>query len=347
MPENNKYPLVSLLVAVHNEADYIKGCLQSIIDQDYPKEYLEVIILDGLSQDASFQIAEDFCKGRNNYKLLINPLVIQSSAWNSGVEKSQGEIISIVSGHVELAADYVSKAVETIRRTGADMVGGTVRAKNCGKLGETIALAISLPFGVGGARFRYTDREEETDSVFMGFCHRKVYQEIGGFDEEMIRNQDDEFSYRLLKAGGRIVCNPAIVSHYYNRVTLPGLWHQYFQYGYWKVRVVQKHPRQIRTRQFAPPVFVSALMISFFLSLFISWGVMSLFLIVGSYLLANITASIIAAAQKGWRHLPLLPVCFAILHLSYGIGFLMGLFKFWNRWGDKQGRVPGFSSSDV
>jgi len=325
-------PKVSLLVAVRNEANYIKKLISSIIDQTYPNEKLEVIILDGGSTDGTWEIVKELIQGHSNFQLLENPKGVQSAAWNLGIDLSHGEIISIVSGHVNLAPDYVEKAVETLQRTGADLVGGTIRAISTGVVGQAIALAMSSPFGVGGARHRYTEVEQETDSVFMGFCHRSLYEKIGKFDEELVRNQDDEFSYRLTKTGGRIVCNPEIISYYHTRSTLNSLWRQYFQYGFYKVRVLQKHPAQMRPRQFVPPAFVLALLAGILLTIFTPWGWVALTALVGAYLLANLAASVFTAKNHGWRYLPLLPFAFTILHLSYGLGFLIGLFKFWKRW---------------
>jgi GT2 family glycosyltransferase len=169
----------------------------------------------------------------------------------------------------------------------------------------------------------------------MGLCWRELYERIGGFDEEMVRNQDDELSYRLLKHGGRIVCNPAIRSRYYNRSTLGGLWSQYFQYGFWKVRVLQKHPRQMRVRQFVPPTFVAALLGSAVLAQFTSMGHLLLTLIAVSYVLSNLAASAWTARKHGWHHLPLLPLVFATLHISYGLGVLAGLIRFARRWHER------------
>jgi succinoglycan biosynthesis protein ExoA len=339
-------PLVSLLVAMRNESAHIKECVYSILNQDYPQEKIEVLIFDGQSDDNSRRIVEEVIAGKKNYHLLENKKRIQSAAWNLGVQFSHGEVISIVSGHSKLASNYVSKAVETILRTNVDMVGGTVRATSSGYTGDTIAYAMSTPFGVGNAKFRYSDRELETDTVFMGFCWRATYEKIGGFDEELVRNQDDEFSNRLRKAGGQIVCNPKIISYYNNRSTLHSLWSQYYQYGFWKVRVLQKHPREMSLRQFVPPVFVLALLVSLLFAFLPATRVLSP-LIPLLYLLANLGSSVITASKRGWQYLPLFPVAFGILHLSYGFGFLVGLFKFWNRWGDKKGKVPFWGNVEV
>jgi len=222
--------------------------------------------------------------------------------------------------------------VATLQRTGADMVGGTIRAVSATRVGEAITLAMSHPFGVGGARHRYTEREEETDSVFMGFCSRSVYDKIGVFDEELVRNQDDEFSYRLTKAGGRILCNPEIKSCYHSRSTYQSLWQQYYQYGLFKVRVLQKHPGQMRPRQFVPLLFVLGLILSLALTVFFPRGWIPLVGLVGLYAFADLAVSLMLAIREGCPYFWLLPPAFATIHVSYGLGFLVGLFKFWNRW---------------
>lgn len=344
MTDMNK-PKISLLIAMRNESARIGECLESIFRQDYPTDRIEVLILDGKSIDSSWDVVEGLIAGRPNFKLLSNPGVFQSHGWNLGIAQSTGDLIGIVSAHSWLAPDYISTAMETFARVGADMVGGAMSGVGTSHIASAISLATSSPFGVGGARFHYADREEEVDTVYMGLCSRAVYKRIGGFDEEMIRNQDDEFSYRLRKMGGRIVCNPKIKSRYYNRSTLGSLWKQYYQYGFYKVRVLQKHPLQMRLRQFVPFAFVAALIASLILatlSFFIPLSSFIFSLVPSIYLLVNLLASLNTAATRGWKYLPLLPVVFAILHLSYGFGFLVGLFKFWNRWNDREGKVPRF-----
>jgi hypothetical protein len=176
----------------------------------------------------------------------------------------------------------------------------------------------------------------------MGAWPRSVFEQVGLFDEEQVRNQDDEFNYRLLSHGGKILLSPQIKSKYYNRSTPRSVWWQYFQYGYWKVRVMQKHPRQMRPRQFVPPLFVAALLVSLAVAPFSALGGWALTLAGGSYAAANLVASAITFAngegRRNWRTLALLPVTFALLHVAYGLGFLTGLLRFWNRWKDRENR---------
>jgi succinoglycan biosynthesis protein ExoA len=253
---------LSLIVAIRNEAANIEACLKSLVAQNSAQSDFEVLVYDGESTDNSWQIAENTLAGLDNCRLLHNPKVTQSAAWNLGIAESRGELIGIVSGHVVLAPDYASKVIETSDRTGADMVGGPAIANASGYVAETIAAAMTSRFGVGDATFRYATKEQYVDTAFQGVCRREVFERVGGFDEELVRDQDDEFSFRLLEHGGKIICNPEIRCSYASRSTLGGLWFQYFQYGLWKVRVLQKHPRQMRPRQFVPPLFVLSLVLS-------------------------------------------------------------------------------------
>ena len=207
-------PRVSILVPMRNEEHYIEKCLRSIFAQEYPDRCLEVWVLDGQSTDESWQIVESLFKGRANCHLLKNPKIAQTAAWNLGIGMATGEIIAIVSAHAELAVDYVAQAVAALERTGADMVGGPMRATGNGPVGSAVALATSSRFGVGGARFHYLKKQEVVDTAYMAVCPRSVYERIGAFDEEMICNEDDELSYRLLEKGGLIICDPAIRSRY-------------------------------------------------------------------------------------------------------------------------------------
>ena len=203
------------------------------------------------------------------------------------------------------------------------------------RFGQAIALATSSPFGVGGGRFHYSNSEEFVDTVYMGAWPRDVFRRIGLFDEEMVRNQDDELNYRLRSHGGKILLSPRIRSQYYNRTSPRALWRQYFQYGYWKVRVMQKHPRQMRPRQFIPALFIGVLLVTLILSPLSFISRYLFLLIVGSYLIASVAASIVTR-PRDWKVFPLLPIAFATLHFSYGLGFLVGLVKFWKRWGKGQ-----------
>jgi glycosyltransferase involved in cell wall biosynthesis len=353
-------PFVSLILPIRNETAYIERCLQAILAQDYPGQ-MEVLIVDGMSTDDTLDLLQRFILQHSSIILLENPGKIVPTGINIALRQAKGEIVIRVDGHTLIAPDYVRQCVEALQRTNADNVGGKMNAIGNNPFGKAVALATSTPFGVGGARFHYSDREEWVDTVYMGAWPRRVFEKIGLFDEELVRDQDDEFNYRLRAAGGKILLSPKIKSEYTVRSAPKALWRQYYQYGFYKVRVLQKHPRQMSLRQFAPPAFVLALLLSALSALFFlftsctlcpSWLIALPAFVPILYLLANLLASIWTAIKKvrSARYsllstlysLLLLPLVFAILHLSYGLGFLAGLVKFWNRWNDREGKVPRF-----
>jgi len=341
-------PSVTVILPIRNESTFIKSSLYTILTQDYPSEEMEILIVDGMSTDNTRKIVQDFAVLHPQLKIQIldNPGKIVPTGMNIALRQAKGEIIIRVDGHTLIAPDYVRQCVEALQRTNAGNVGGRMNAVGSNAFGKAVALATSTPFGIGGGRFHYSEKEEFVDTVYMGVWPRRVFEKIGLFDEELVRDQDDEFNYRLRAAGGKILLSPDIKSEYTVRSAPSSLWKQYYQYGFWKVRVLQKHPRQMSPRQFAPPAFVLALFGSAFLALSPVLRTLSL-VIPLLYLLANLSASLWTASKRGWRSLPLLPIIFAILHLSYGLGFLVGLFKFWNRWGDKTGKVPVWPSETV
>lgn len=327
---------VTIIMPVHNEEEFIERSLGMVLAQDYPAEQIEILVADGRSTDGTRAIVERLQIKHRNLYLIDNPGQIVPTGLNVAIPQARGDIIIRVDGHCEIAPDYVRRCVEHLQNGGVDGVGGAIETVGRTPVAQTIALAMSSSFGVGGSAFR-TTREATllTDTVPFAAYTREILQKAGPYDEELVRNQDDEFNYRLRKLGAKILLAADVESCYYSRSTVPSLWRQYYQYGYWKVRVLQKHPQQMQLRQFVPPAFVTALLGSALLALILGWAGWLFGLVAGPYLLANLLASIRLARREGWRHLVLLPLVFTILHVSYGLGFLVGLLKFWNRWGDK------------
>lgn len=337
---------VSILMPIRNEATFIERSLGAVLAQDYPHDRMEVIVADGMSTDGTQQIVRTLQARHSNLNLIDNPGQIVSIALNDGFAQAQGDIIVWIGGHTEVAPDYVQRCVHYLENYDVDCVGGSIETIADTLEGQVIALAMSTPFGVGGVHFRtQSNRLRETDTVAFGAYRRSTMERSGPLDVELVRNQDDEYNYRLRELGGKILLAPDIHSRYYSRSSISSLCKQYYQYGFWKVRVMQKHPRQMRPRQFAPPAFAAALISSSALALLFPAARVLLGLIVSSYGLVNLTASVWTSRKHGWRHLPLLPVVFAALHLSYGLGFLMGLIRFANRWGDKQTRYSAQSNA--
>jgi succinoglycan biosynthesis protein ExoA len=336
------FPFVSIIMPVRNEAAHIRRSLGAVIAQDYPSENLEVIVVDGCSTDDTRHVIGQIQKQHPSLRLIDNPGRIVSKGLNLALKHTQGEIIVRVDGHCEIAPDYVRRCVEYLQKAGIDGVGGPVETIGKSPLAQSIAVAVSTPFGVGDSAFRTSKKRTLfVDTIPFPAYTRSAMARAGSFDEELVRNQDDEYNYRLRKLGYQLLLAADLQSRYYSRDTLLSLWSQYFQYGYWKVRVFQKHPRQMRPRQFIPPAFAAGLIGSAALALFAPMGKLFLVLFFGAYVLANLAASALTAARRGWRHLTLLPVIYTLLHFSYGLGFLVGLVRFARRWGDRHGGSIG------
>jgi succinoglycan biosynthesis protein ExoA len=331
---SDSVPMVTVVVPMHNEEAYIAKCLRSIVEQDYPTDSLEILVVDGLSDDRSREIVEEFSGEYPFIRLLDNPRRIVPTAMNIGIKEAGGEVIIRVDGHCCLVPDYISQCVRYLEETGVACVGGAIESIGQTPMARAISLAMSLPFGVGDAYFRHAQQQKEryVDTLAFGAYRREVFNQIGLFDEELVRNQDYELNYRLRKAGGKVLLTPAIKSYYYTRSSLGKLWSQYFQYGFWKVQMLRKHPHSVRVRQLVPPLFVLALLLSGALSAISSLAAWMFALVIASYLSLSMAFSFSIAARKGWRYLPILPVIFACLHLSWGLGFLYSLAQLPFQW---------------
>lgn len=327
-------PFVSVIMPVRNEADFIERSLNAVMAQKYPHKSMEIIIADGLSTDETRNIIERI--GRVSdipISIVDNPERVAPTGLNYAITKSKGDIIVRVDGHCEIEPDYVTNCVKYLQAGKAEGVGGPIETVGETWRAKAIAVAMSSGFGVGGSAFRtINDREMYVDTVAFPGYKREILDKAGPFNTELIRNQDDEFNYRIRKLGGRILLASDIRSRYYSRSTLKSLWRQYFQYGYWKVRVLQLHPKQMSLRQFVPFVFVAGIFLLSVAAFFFSAAGWALFVLLGLYLFACIAAALKEYSRIEARGLPILLLSFPILHISYGFGSAAGLFAFRGKW---------------
>jgi len=325
---------VTIIVACRNEVKHIRDFLDSVLSQEMAGMSWEGIIADGMSDDGTREVLEAYVARHRQLHVIANPGRIVSTGLNAAIRAARGEIIIRMDAHTFYAADYCRVCVETLDRTGADNVGGPARTRSVGVRAHAVAAAYHSPFSTGGARFHDVNYEGWVDTVPYGCWRKTTLERIGLFDETLVRNQDDELNLRFLRAGGKIWQSPAIVSWYSPRPTLSSLFRQYFQYGFWKVAVIRKHTLPASWRHMAPIGFVLS-NILFLAGMVVTkaigakqWFATSAvlwFSLVATYMLAILTASLIAARRNGWATLPHLPAVFAAYHLSYGLGFLVGL----------------------
>jgi glycosyltransferase involved in cell wall biosynthesis len=289
---------------------------------------LEIIVADGLSEDGTRDILKRLAAENPELRIVDNPRRITPCAMNAGIREARGEYLAIMGAHNRYAPDYLRQSVQILEETNADNVGGSMMCEGYSHVQRAIALAHHSPFSVGGARWHNPDYEGPADTVFGGVYRRKIFERIGLFDEELVRNQDDEFNLRLIQSGGRIWQSPRIRSWYSPRQSLAALFRQYLQYGYWRVRVIQKRKAAASLRQFVPGLFVFlliALPLAGFWWQLATWAWTGL---VVAYLVSSVAVSVTIAAREGSRFLYTLPVVFACYHFGYGIGLLRGVLDF-------------------
>ena len=323
---------ITVILPIRNEESYIAATLGSVLDQDYPEELVEVLVVDGQSSDRTREIVEGLIDqySERHLQLIDNPERIVATALNRGVVAAKGEFIVRVDGHCQIEPNHLTAAAEVLASDEADCVGGPIETVGQTPLSRAIASAMSSRFGVGDSTFR-TDFNHRglVDTVPFPAYRREVLEAVGPFDEELVRNQDDEHNYRLRKMGFRVFLEPRMRSRYFSRSSLRSLWRQYFQYGFWKVRVLQKHPAQMRSRQFVPPGLVASLLVA---SAVLPWSTLPLILVTAVYGLAVLSTSALAIFSHRQGALAWLSLVFPALHLSYGCGFLWGLARFAGRW---------------
>jgi succinoglycan biosynthesis protein ExoA len=321
-------PAVTVIVPCRNEARHIDACLHSVLAFESPPGGFEVIVADGRSDDGTREIVTRIAAEDSRVRLVDNSGRTTPSGLNAGIRAARGEIIARIDAHTEYAPDYLRQCVEVLHETDADDVGGPWVARGHTYLQRSIAAAFNSPFAVGGARGHRVAYEGEADVVYLGCWRREVLERIGLFDEELVRNQDDELCFRLLRSGGKIWQSPRIRSWYTPRDSLHGLLRQYWQYGYWKVRVIRKHRVPASLRSLVPGCFVASLFLLALAAPALPAARLGLAALLGVYLLALLAASAGVAARAGWTLFPSLPAVFACFHLGYGLGFLFGLWDF-------------------
>lgn len=327
-------PSVSIIVACRNENRHVRTFLGSVSKQVMEGLDWEIVVADGMSDDGTRELLEEYAACRPHFRIIDNPGRIVSTGLNAAIRAARGDIVIRMDGHTEYAANYVWECVKTLRQTGADEVGGPARTRAERPLARAIAAAYHSRFSTGGARFHDPNHEGYVDTVPYGCWRKSTLERLGLFDESLVRNQDDELNLRLTRSGGRIWQSPAIVSWYCPRTTLSTLFQQYFQYGFWKVQVIRKHRVPGSFRHLVPALFVLT-NASLPVGLGITWiaGLWPLcsilfrgwLLLTVSYIMACLIASIVAARRHGVATLPFLPMVFIVFHVSYGLGFLLGL----------------------
>ncbi len=337
--------MISIILPIRNEIENIRDLLDSILHQTIEDEF-EILIADGMSSDGTREIIQDYQYKNSSIQLINNPEKIVSTGFNRALSIAKGNIIIRIDGHALIKSNYINQCIKILKKIGADCVGGPTLHVSNGIVGDSIMICQTSKYGSGGAYFRNENSKGRyVDTLAFGAYKRSVFQSIGGYDEELIRNQDDEFNFRLCQSGGDIWLDPTIQSSYFPRNSLISFVKQYFQYGFYKVRVMQKRKGFASFRHIVPLCFIMALIITSFLYFFYKISIPFL-LIIGIYFSLSIIASFIHLFSFRYKlfSIVFLPLCYFTMHSSYGVGTLIGMFYFVNKWNDREVKDNHFNA---
>ncbi len=319
---------ISIIVPARNEERYIGACLDSIIACDYPKASLEVMIIDGMSSDRTVEIVRSYARQYPFVKLLENPRKTAPHAMNIGIRQAEGESIFIISAHAQYPEDYFSELVLSLQSLHADVVGGVLSTdvKNKNKKSNAIKRVLNDRFGVGGSLFRIgTKGITEVDTVAFGCYRKEVFEKYGLFDERLTRNQDIELNKRIKNGGGKIYLVPHVTCTYFARETFTALAKNNFSNGMWNILTAYYTGAfsSLSLRHYVPLLFLLSLLLPLALSIGISGAYLVSAASFCLYLLAILSRSaLLKESSNGFFHLA---AAFGVLHLSYGVGSLVGI----------------------
>ena len=322
--------IVSVIMPVYNEEKYIIKCVESLLLQDYPINHMEWIFVDGCSKDRTVELLEQY---QNKYpqliKVLNNPNKTVPYAMNIGIVASCGKYIVRLDAHAEYATDYISKCIYYLENTDAENVGGVAYTKANGFMGNAIAKMLSSKFGVGNSQFRTNGESGYVDTVPFGAFKREVFSKYGGYDERLVRNQDNEMNFRIRKNGGKIYLANDIHFSYYCRDSIKGISIMARKNGMWNIITMKLCPGSMGLRHFIPFLFVFSILGFCILSIFHLFFGLVLSLELGLYILLDIFFSIKQATNI--KDFFALLVLFPIFHIAYGFGSMIGITKLFSK----------------
>ena len=313
-----------------NEAGTIEHLLDAIRGQSWPIERLEVIVVDGSSEDGTQDIVAEFASKHSDMsvRMIDNPGITIPIALNLGISEAKGGVVVRLDAHSVPATDYVERCVVALERTSAANVGGAweIRPSTDTWVALSIAMAAAHRLGAGGVRYRTGGREGAVETVPFGAFDREWLERVGPFNEDLLTNEDYEYNLRLRQAGGVVWFDPTIRSTYFARGTLRELARQYIRYGYWKGQMLKRHPTSLRWRQVLPPLFVLVLALLVVLAPFAEWARILLLLQVSLYVAMVVVSGLIRAVRSREISLALgMSLAWSTMHLSWGAAFWVGL----------------------
>lgn len=323
----NELPFVSALIVMRNEQNYIEPSLMSFVNQTYPKDKYEIIIVDGDSTDQTLSIVQSIIEKHSTdsfqIRVVKNPKHILASGWNLGIKAAKGEYVIRIDAHAEAAPDFIEKSVQTMMQVDAACVGGKLDSIPMEGDDLLVSKVLSSSFGVGNSSFRISDKAGYTDTAVYGLYRKSVFDEVGFFDEKLVRNQDIDLHSRIRKAGYKFYFNPEIKSVYHTRSSVKKMVRQAYGNGKWNMVLVKKGSSALSLRHLVPFFFVTYLAVSIICG-FLYWPIWAL---CGVVLVLYFLLGFVAGAKKVSSFCDRLkmPILFFLLHSAYGLGYYAGL----------------------
>lgn len=320
-------PFISALLVTRNEKNYIANSLLSLVNQSYPNDRYEIIVIDGMSDDGTVECINMLVSSNPQgpaVRIIQNEKRILASGWNLGIQNAKGEYVIRIDAHAEVGPDFLEKNMQTMLAVDAVCVGGKLITKSLEGDNSVISKILSSPFGVGNSSFRTSNTAGYADTAVYGLYKKEIFDKAGLFNEDFVRNQDIEMHSRIKKAGGRFYFEPEIESVYYSRNTVKKMLKQAFGNGKWNMVLLKNSHAALSVRHLVPFAFVLYLAASLIGGFFwrpiwlLACGVLALHLVLG-------LAASVAKTRKPGEFL-IMPVLFMMLHIAYGSGFFSGLF---------------------
>lgn len=319
------WPKVSLVMPVRNERGFIGKCVEQVLRQDYPPDRLEVIVADGMSDDGTRDILNQMAEREARLRVIDNPGRIVSTGLNAAIVAAAGEIILRLDGHAEIAPDFVRQNVLLLEEhPEAWSVGGPIHHVGRTAFGKAVAVAMSHKLGVGNARHRYPNYEGYVEGAQFPAIRRWVFDRVGNFDEMQVRNQDDEFNFRMTQAGAKIFISPRVKYAYFVRDSIPKLARQYFQYSFWRLPMLRKHRRPTTLRQLAPTFLFATMFLLGVVGIVLGkWWIAAV--LPAIYLGSLLLAGLLLVPRLGPSVALRVPMAILVMHASYAWGWFVGL----------------------
>ena len=324
--ENQTLPMVTVIMPVRNEQRAISLSLGSVLAQDYPAERLEVLVADGMSDDGTRAIVREISRRDPRVRLVDNQARIMAAGFNTALTFARGEVIVLLGGHSEIAVDFVRESVALLREhPEAWCVGGPISHVAHSRFGKAVAVAMSHRLGVGNASHHFANYEGYAEGAPFPTLWRWVFERAGTLDERLVRNQDDEFYYRIRQAGGKVYISPRIRYTYFVRERMQQLFRQYFQYGFWRIPVMKKHQRPTTLRQVIPSLFYLACICLLLIGVWFGLPLIALAL-PALYGGALVAVGLSVASRVGLQVACRVPLAIATLHAGYALGLMYGVW---------------------